>query len=303
MSPIHARTHHQDIRIGTLAGRGERTAAYIGEILSHGFESFQLNFHKRKPEGMDLKKLARQVRSIIDEAESSAVISSFGIFGNPLQDKEHVKQLKQAIDACETAGCSIVASFAGALDGQPVEEAIKPWAKVWRPLVKRAEDRGVRLVIENCPMGGTWHAANWNIGFCPRAWEMMFNEINSDHLGLEWEPAHQMIQLIDPISQLRQWIHKIYHVHGKDASIDWNRLRTHGTHAGLPPVISRHPGFGDTNWTDVISILRQHGYRGFIDIEGWHDPIYAGDLELTGQVHALNHLKHCRGGDFVETVK
>ena len=61
----------------------------------------------------------------------------------------------------------------------------------------------------------------------------------------------------------------------------------------------RTPGFGDTNWTDVISELRLAGWTGSIDIEGWHDPVYRDALEMTGQVHALNYLKSCRGGDFV----
>ena len=38
-----------------------------------------------------------------------------------------------------------------------------------------------------------------------------------------------------------------------------------------------------------------------IDIEGWHDPVYKDDLEMTGQVHALRYLKQCRGGDFLLT--
>jgi hypothetical protein len=41
------------------------------------------------------------------------------------------------------------------------------------------------------------------------------------------------------------------------------------------------------------------GYKGSIDIEGWHDPVYCGDLEMTGQVHGLNYLKQCRGGAFI----
>jgi hypothetical protein len=41
------------------------------------------------------------------------------------------------------------------------------------------------------------------------------------------------------------------------------------------------------------------GFVGSIDIEGWHDPVYRGDLEMTGQVRALNYLKDCRGGTFV----
>ena len=36
-----------------------------------------------------------------------------------------------------------------------------------------------------------------------------------------------------------------------------------------------------------------------IDIEGWHDPVYRGELEITGQVHGLNYLKNCRGGDII----
>ena len=41
-------------------------------------------------------------------------------------------------------------------------------------------------------------------------------------------------------------------------------------------------------------------YKGSIDIEGWHDPVYRRELEMTGQVHALHYLKRCRGGDYVE---
>lgn len=66
-----------------------------------------------------------------------------------------------------------------------------------------------------------------------------------------------------------------------------------------PYVWDRTPGFGDTNWVDVITILRQAGYKGTIDIEGWHDPVYRDELEMTGKVHALNYLKYCRGGSFV----
>lgn len=62
-------------------------------------------------------------------------------------------------------------------------------------------------------------------------------------------------------------------------------------------VFMRTPGFGDSNWTDIISELRLAGWTASIDIEGWHDPVYRDELEMTGQVHALNHLKQARGGD------
>ena len=147
-------------------------------------------------------------------------------------------------------------------------------------------------------MGGTWNQATCNIGFNPKAWKMMFEEVKADNIGLEWEPTHQMVQLIDPIPQLREWGHKIVHMHGKDATIDWDSVRKYGVMGAHEFVYHRTPGFGDTNWRDIFTILHQQGYEGDICIEGYHDPVYCNDWEMTGQLHALNYLKWCRGGDF-----
>jgi sugar phosphate isomerase/epimerase len=112
-----------------------------------------------------------------------------------------------------------------------------------------------------------------------------------------------MVSLIDPMPQLRKWLPKIFHVHGKDATIHWDVVREYGVHGPKQFAWHRHPGFGDSNWTDIISELRRAGFEGSIDIEGWHDPVYKGELEMTGQVHALNYLKQCRGGSFVPNPK
>jgi sugar phosphate isomerase/epimerase len=148
-------------------------------------------------------------------------------------------------------------------------------------------------------MKGTWDHGDWNIAHAPTAWEMMFDAVPSPALGLEWEPCHQMVSLVDPLPQLRKWVHKVFHVHGKDATVMWDVIRTSGIRGGQQYVYHRTPGFGDTNWNDVITILRLGGFHGSIDIEGWHDPVYRDELEMTGQVRALNYLKECRGGPFV----
>ncbi len=292
---------HPDIRIGTLAGRGAKTAEYIRQILPHGFESFQINFHHRLPAEVTLKTLAPEVRRVLDGAKTDAVISSLGVFGNMIEEKEVAQDLESCLDTAHLFGpsCKVVCCFAGCVTGKPLPESIKPWAEVFRPLVKKAEDKGLKIAFENCPMGGNWNRPNWNIAINPAAWELMFNEINSAALGLCWEPAHQMHQLIDPIPQLRKWVAKIVHLHGKDASVNWDVIRADGLSSGKRTSYDRTPGFGDTNWTDVFSILRLGGFKGFLDIEGWHDPVYRGDLEMTGQLHALNYLKRCRGGEFV----
>ncbi|MCC7147049.1 MAG: sugar phosphate isomerase/epimerase [Phycisphaeraceae bacterium] len=298
---------HEDIRIGTLVGAGAKTASYISQIIPHGFESFEITFGGKIE--CDPRKLAEEVKRVLDQTPSpngfQPVISALGLYGNPLEDPQTAADWTKVIDACQYFGpsCRVVGGFAGCFTGKPVPEAIPTFKKVFTPLAKQAEDAGVKIAFENCDMGGRWDAAKWNIAHAPAAWEMMFNEVPSPALGLEWEPCHQMGALIDPIPQLRQWVKKIHHLHGKDATIDRHAIATRGIRGGASYCWHRHPGFGDSNWTDIISILRMAGFKGAIDIEGWHDPVYRGEMEMTGQVHAMRYLKHCRGGEFVGNPK
>jgi len=289
---------HSDIRIGTMANKGAANPQYLRQLLPHGFESFQLFFWQSLGE-VNLKKLAADTKAVLTENGDTATISSLGMFGNPLTNPATAADFRKCIDAAPLFGCDLVCGFAGRLTDQPISASLKAFKKVFAPLAKRAEDKGVRIAFENCDMGGDWERGDWNIAHSPTAWEMMFHEVPVENIGLEWEPCHQLVSLIDPLPQLKKWLPKIFHIHGKDATVDWSQLRKTGLRGGKPYVWHRTPGFGDTNWTDVISILRMGGYKGSIDIEGWHDPVYKGDLEMTGQVHALNYLKRCRGGDFV----
>ena len=305
----------EDIRIGTLVGAGMKSPEYIRQIIDHGFESFSLTFWQTT-KGTDWQKLADGVREITDA--KGAVISSLGIYGNPLEtdelDLETVKGWEDCIDNAHLFGADIVAGFAGRLRNKPIDESMPRFKEIFSELTKRAADKGIRIAFENCDMGGTWTTGDWNIAHNPTAWEMMFNEVPEKNIGLQWEPCHQMVSLIDPMPQLRKWVDKIFHVHGKDATIHWDVIREFGIHTAMhqdialaanvqtAPAFSYHrtPGFGDSDWTAIISDLRQGGFKGSIDIEGWHDPVYNNNLEMTGQVHALNYLKQCRGGCYVD---
>jgi len=288
------------IRIGTLAGKDLQTADYVRQLLPLGFESFQINFWQTLGK-VDLGRLAGELRTVL--TGSDAIISSLGVFGNPLGTNEidaiTRTSWEKAIDAAPDFGCDIVCGFAGRVVGQPVPASVPRFQEVFGPLLERAAKRGVRIAFENCPMDGTWKSGDWNIAFNPDAWHLIFEALPAPNLGLEWEPCHQLVQLMDPIAQLREWVPKVFHVHGKDASVYRDVIAAHGITSSKTISHHRHPGFGDTNWTDVISILRASGYKGTIDIEGWHDPVYKDDLEMTGQVHAMRYLKQCRGGDFV----
>ena len=285
-----------DIRIGTLVNGGATTGSTIRQILPHGFESFSITFWQRVD--VDLERLAGEVREAL--GDSGAVISSLGVFGNSLSEEDDSTRAgwEALIDSAHLFGSDIVAGFTGRNPGS-IPDNIPRFKTVYDELARRAADRGVKIAFENCSMGGDWKAGEWNIAHCPKAWELMFDAVPADNIGLQWEPCHQMVLLMDPIAQLRKWAPKVVHVHGKDATVAWDVVREEGIGGPNPFAWHRTPGFGDTNWTDVISILRQNGYRGSIDIEGWHDPVYRDELEMTGQVRGLNYLKDCRGGDFV----
>ena len=293
-------TRSNDILIGTLVnGNGPDPASYIRQILPHGFESFAITFWQTLG-GADLNALAKRVHDVVGDR---AVISTLGVFGNPLGDQELDRETQRAwetaIDSAHLFGASLISGFTGRVRGQSIPDSIPRFREVFGPLAQRAEDKGVRIAFENCAMGGAWGQGDWNIAHNPAAWELMFDAVPSAALGLEWEPCHQLVALIDPLPQLREWVQKVYHVHGKDATVYWDVVKKHGVFGKEPFAFHRTPGFGDTNWTDVISELRRGGYTGTIDIEGWHDPVYRDELEMTGQVHGLNYLKQCRGGDFV----
>ena len=285
-----------DIRIGTLvSGNGDDPAGYIKQILPHGFESFSITFWQQIG-GKDLHQMAAQVKDVL--GDTGVKISTVGIFGNPLEatalDQETLRGWETLIDHAHLFGADVVSGFTGRLRDQPLDASLPRYKEVFGELGKRAADKGVRIAFENCWMGGDWHRGDWNIAHSPDAWSKMFDVLPLDNIGLEWEPCHQMVALIDPMPQLNEWVPKIFHVHGKDATILWDSIKQHGIGGKAPYAYHRTPGFGDSNWTDIISLLRLHGYTGCIDIEGWHDPVYKGDLEMTGQVHGLNYLKRCR---------
>ena len=288
-----------DIKIGTLLSAGNVGKA-MAKLIGYGFETFSITFWQEIGEH-DLAALSKEVKGILQGSGCS--ISSLSIFANPLTGdaggEKARKDWLRLIEAAELFGTDLVTGFAGRLVDRPVDESIPVFGQVFSELAQAAAKKNVRIAIENCNMGGDWQRGEWNIGYSSKAWEMMFDSVPYDNIGLQWEPCHQMVQLVDPIPQLRKWVKKIFNVHGKDATVAWDLIRERGIYCGDAFVWHRTPAFGDSNWTDIISILRMNGYKGSIDIEGFHDPVYCGELEYTGQVYGLNYLKNCRGGEYV----
>jgi sugar phosphate isomerase/epimerase len=282
------------IHIGAVVKALEDPVGTIRRFAPLGFESFSIFFWQTLG-SIDLHALAREVRSAAEE--TGTFVSSLGIYGNVLEGNETAEETRRGfealIDEAGAFGTGIVGGFAGRVPDRPIDDSIGPWKAVFSELVRRAGDRGVRLAVENCSMGGTWKRGSWNIAVGPDAWAKMFAEIPSPVLGLEWEPCHQLLGLADPLLNLARWAPRIFHVHGKDANIYWDTLREHGLFGTEKWAVQRTAGFGDSDWVEIMRILLRAGYEGTIDIEGWNDPVYRNERELEGQVLGLKHLKKC----------
>lgn len=60
-------------------------------------------------------------------------------------------------------------------------------------MARMAEDNGIRIGFENCLQGGTWVSGDRNIAHNPDAWQLMFDAVPSQALGLQWEgPARRL---------------------------------------------------------------------------------------------------------------
>jgi sugar phosphate isomerase/epimerase len=284
-------------RIGTMVRAAAGAVDSIHQLLPHGFECWQLSFSLKRDAVPPLAPLADEVRELI--AGTGTVVSALGIYGNPLRTDaagdESRRVLREAIGTAAKFGTNVIGCFAGRIPGASIDACLPRFREVWSEFAREAADHGVLIAFENCLQGGTWESGDRNIAHNPDAWERMFDAVPHDCLGLEWEPAHQLCQLIDPLPQLAKWAPRVFHVHGKDANVHRHVIESHGVYGPERFAWHRLPGFGDTDWTEIIRLLEASGFTGSIDIEGYHDPVWKDEREIEGQVKALHHLKECRG--------
>ncbi|MFZ4507695.1 MAG: sugar phosphate isomerase/epimerase family protein [Fimbriimonas sp.] len=202
-------------------------------------------------------------------------ISGLGYYPNPLtpdleEAATYVEHLKKVIDASAKLSIGVVNTFIGRDPAKSVEGNWPRFLETWLPLVEYAEEKSVRIGIENCPMyfsHDEWPSGK-NLAVSPAIWRRMFDAIDSPHLGLNYDPSHLVWQMMDPIAPLFEFREKLFHVHAKDARVDRFRLNEVGILATpLEYHLPKLPGLGDVNWGQFFSVLTDVGYRGPVCVE------------------------------------
>jgi sugar phosphate isomerase/epimerase len=219
-------------------------------------------------------------------AARGARISSIAYYGNLLEpDRAEAEaragRLRAVMGRAGELGVEVVGIMAGRDPDRPVLANLPRFREVFGPIVRRAEELGVRLAIENCPKFHAFPFRGTNMGFSVEAFDAIFDAVPSPNLGIEYDPSHAVMMFMDYLDLIHRYRDRIFHVHAKDAEVVWREIRLNGIYAD-GAFRYRLPGLGDVDWGRFVSALIEVGYRGDLDIEGRHDPVYAGDLEEAG---------------------
>jgi len=208
-------------------------------------------------------------------ARHGVSLSALGYYPNPLDpdpvvSRKAVAHFKQVILAAEKLGLENANTFVGRDWTKTVDENWPRFLKTWKPIIAFAEDHGIKVGIENCPMSFSrdeWPGGK-NLATTPVIWRRMFTDIPSANFGLNYDPSHLVLQQMDPISPLREFKHKLFHLHAKDMVVHPERLNEVGVFA-FPKEwhTPRIPGLGDINWARFMATAYELGYDGPVCIE------------------------------------
>ncbi|UCF35297.1 MAG: sugar phosphate isomerase/epimerase [Acidobacteriota bacterium] len=268
-------------------------------------------------------------RKVLDRCSSEGIRISVGAYdnliggepGERIHNQNHILRLIRIAHLLGGNANSIaVGTFVGydaelgAQDGG-FERNLELYQQVFSKIVKYAEDLGVTVVYENCPMEG-WRPATSpttynNLPGTLAARKLMYTLIPSKAHGETYDPSHDVWQNIDPVDVIEASdMSRIHRVHVKGtrnlksaARVHWGALYAMQSvnpelarKAGVPIPAhewDRHhyepmlPGFGGNDsmdWRAFLKTLMKKGFDGPFVIENEADnSAHTGNLGATVQ--------------------
>jgi len=276
------------VKLGFLTDYSEERLAFASDW---GYDCLSVHYPSIKEATGGAETDDRAVARIRDlMAQAEVDISAIALYGRRITDppEDVLDDYRHAMTLAEKLGVGVLAAVPGADPELTLNKNIPLFKQVFEPIAREAEDRGIRIAFENWPAvrGYPWKIGS--VAFSPRGWEMMFEAVDSDALGLEFDPSHLEWQGIDPVAAAADWSDKIYHVHAKDTEIFDDRLAAYGIYEkGWWRY--RIPGFGVVDWVGFFNVLREAGYDGGVVVEH-EDPVFAGERFDEGLEHAVRFL-------------
>jgi sugar phosphate isomerase/epimerase len=226
---------------------------------------------------IDVQRLDNQhIKYIKDYLHDKKIfISGLGYYPNPLDSNKqksefYIEHIKEVIRACNKLGVPVMNTFIGRNQHKNIEENLKLFKKLWKPIIETAEQEGIKIGIENCPMHFTndeWPGGR-NLAISPAVWDRMFETFKTPLFGLNYDPSHMIFQMMDEIKPIYQYKNRLHHIHLKDVKVYKDKLDRVGIMANpLEYHSPKLPGLGDVNWRAFFAALTDVRYKGPVVIE------------------------------------
>ena len=226
-------------------------------------------------------------KHVLDVAAAKNIqISSLAFYPNTMDpDLEKraaaIDHLKALIKASAKLGVNMVTTFIGKDQYKTLEENIELFKQIWPDIIALAEENGVKVGIENCPMlfGAEQWPGGQNLMCTPAIYRKLFEIIPSPNFGLNFDPSHYVWQQLDYLKTVYEFKDRLFHIHFKDIKLYPDRLAECGVLAyPLDYMSPKIPGQGDVNWGAFISALNDIRYDGCAVIEV-EDKAFEGSRE------------------------
>ena len=164
----------------------------------------------------------------------------------------------------------MVTTFIGRDQHRNFEDNFLIVKEVWPEILNLAKELGVKVAIENCPMlfGPDQWPGGQNLMTTPHNWRKIFEILDYDNLGSNYDPSHFVWQMIDYVEPVYEFKDRIFHVHFKDLKVIKSKLNQVGILAyPLDFMAPKLPGLGDVNFSRFLSALTDIGYNGYACVE------------------------------------
>ncbi len=275
------------MRLGLLTAPFPKTplAEVVDWTVANGFKSIEIacwprtSGPSRRYAGtshidVDHLSVSEAAHLAADIRGKGLVISGLGFYPNPLHpDPDHraavIGHLQRVILAAEKMDVPLVNTFMGADASKNQDQNWEEALRVWPAIVSFAADHGRKITIENCPMlfsNDEWPGGH-NLATTPRIWRRILEQWGGT-IGLNFDPSHLILQMIDIPCFIREFGPHILHVQAKDLWIDREGLYERGVFSlGIGWQVPRLPGLGDVEWAPLFAALWRAGYDGDVIIE------------------------------------
>ena len=162
-------------------------------------ESWFMNTDELRVEIEKVKELCERYGVTISSLLVSREIGGVNLRANSEERKKQLQQMARRMDVCKALGDDVVYCFTGPQGydaSKSLRENVLIYKEVYGPVAELASRKRVKVAFENCP-GAYPFCDGTTLAVTPEAWELMFEALPTNYIGLEFDPSHLVIAFID----------------------------------------------------------------------------------------------------------